>query len=225
MAQIYRTIPFANVQPVLYQLSIRSPGASFAEFATYTFPLSPNQLRVTRNSMSSFTDVQGPPSSQGVTRVMDTFGLAPPIFEIRGTTGWDRHLSDGYILSGLQSMQLLQQFLATYATLNQTQRQNGISQLYTLEFYDYFGSNFWVVEPVGPQSVSQASDRPVLSYYNFRWAGVKPAGLPLLGAADAIAQVFGTPAQVAALNAASTTGAIIAAYSPTGPLSIGSFTL
>ena len=44
---------------------------------------------------------------------------------------------------------------------------------------------FWVVEPVGPQVFRMGSDRPTLVYYRFRWAAVRPAGVPVLGLADA----------------------------------------
>jgi hypothetical protein len=112
MGPLFRTISVPAIQPALYQLSIRNPGQQFTELATYTFPLTPSSLRSERSSMSSYFDTQGPASSQGVSRVVDTYGLAPPIFTIEGTTGWDRHLSDGYILTGLQSLQLLEQFLS-----------------------------------------------------------------------------------------------------------------
>lgn len=166
--------------------------------------------------MSSYSETQGTPLQQGVARVVDVYGLTPPIFTIEGTTGWDRHASDGYILTGLQSVQLLAAFLARYAQLNQIQRAAGIAQLYALEFYDYFGDNFWQVEPVGPQILRQAADRPLLTYYRFRWVGVKPVGIPILGLADAIAQTLGVSAAVAAVNAASSLGAMLTAYAPTG---------
>ena len=217
MAQTFRThpAPLGNV-PALYQLSIRAPGQVFAELSTYTFPLTPSQLRTERSSLSSFSDTQGPPSSQGVTRVMDVYGLAPPVFAIEGTTGWDYHLSDGFLLTGLQSMQLLAKFLEQYATLNQIQRASGNPNLYTLEFYDYFSLNFWVVEPVGPQVFRQANDKPNLIYYRFRWAAIKPAGLPVLGYIDALANTLATPAQQAVVNAAMTVGAFVTAYGPAG---------
>ena len=213
---IFRTIDVPTTQPVLYQLSIRAPQQAFADLATYTFPLSPTSLRQERSSLSSFYDTQGPSTSQGVTRVVDTYGLAPPIFTIEGTTGWNRHLSDGYVLTGLQSMQLLAKFLARYAELNQLQRQSGNSELYALEFYDYFSSNFWQVEPIGPQVFRQVNDKPLLVYYMFKWAGVTPLALPVLGEADAILNTFATPAQQAAVNAARTLGATLQAYGPTG---------
>jgi len=177
MTALFRTKPVANTQTVLYSLSLRAPVVTSLELSTYTFPLSPTALRTERSSLSSFSDTQGPSLSQGVTRVMDTYGLAPPIFTIEGTTGWDFHSADGYSLSGLESMQQLALFLATYADLNQTQKLLGTSYLYTLEFYDYFTSNFWQIEPIGPQIFHQDAQRPILTYYRFKWAATKPAGL------------------------------------------------
>lgn len=216
MPHTFRTIPVPDAQPAIYQISIRAPGQIFAELSTYTFPLTPMALRYTRPALSSFSETQGPPSTQGVTRIVDTYGLAPPIITIEGTTGWDKHLSDGYILGGLGSLSLLVKFLGRYAQLNQIQRNAGNSELYTLEFYDYFSNNFWQIEPVGPQIIRQAADRPLLTYYRLQWAAVRSVGVPVLGAADAMASVLATPATQAILNAASTVGAMVAAYGPTG---------
>lgn len=221
MGQEFRTIPVGlGILPVLYQLSIRAPGPAALDIATYTFPLSPTQLRMDRSSLSTFTDVQGPPTTHGVTRVVDTYGLAPPVFTIEGTTGWDRHAADGFILSGTQSMQLLQGFLANYATLNQQQRAAGNPQLYGLEFYDFFANQFWQVEPIGPQIYRQSVDKPTLIYYRFRLAAVKPAGTPILGEIDALAGLLGVPAVQSAINAAQTMNAFIFSYSPAG-VSVG----
>lgn len=217
MPQTFRTQPVGQYVPAFYQVSIRSPGSLAAMFATYTFPLSPGALRTDRSFLSNFVDVQDDSTNfQGVKRIVDTYGQAAPMFTIEGTTGWDRHMSDGYLLSGLQSIQLLQAFLSRYATLNQIQRRAGNPNLYSLEFYDYFQQQFWVVEPVGPQIVRQSADRPLLTFYRFRWIGVRLAGVPLLGEADALLQLFGTPSVVAAVNAASTIGAIVTTYGPTG---------
>jgi len=219
--QSFNTIAVQPYAPVLYQLGMRAPDSFLSEFATYTFPLSPSSIRYEPSSASSFGDVHGPAQTRGVTRYVDRFGLTPPMITIEGTTGWDRHQSDGYILTGLQSIQLLQQFLAQYATLNETQLQSGNPQLYTLEFSDYFLNQFWVVEPIGPQVVRQSADKPTLVYYRFRWAAVAPLGLLdfAIGEADALLQVFGTPAAAAAVNAATTLGAMLVAYSPAGPVS------
>ena len=217
MAWTFRTVPapMGNI-PCCYQLSIRAPNQLFSETSTFTFPISPGQLRMERSSLSSFSDTQGPASSQGVTRVVDTYGLAPPVYTIEGTTGFDRHLADGYVLTGLESMQLLAQFLSQYATLNKQQQTAGNPRMYSLEFYDYFMDQFWVIEPVGPQIFRMGNDRPTLVYYRFRWAAVRPAGVPVLGLADALAGTLGTSTAQAAINAASTLGAFLVSYGPAG---------
>ena len=216
MVQHFQTADVGQYQPAIYQLSIRAPGQAFAELATYTFPLTPTVLRKERNALSTFMETQGPPGSNGVTRIVDSYGLSPPIWTIEGTTGWDRHAMDGYVLTGLQSMQLLEQFLARYEQLNQMQRQQGNVQLYALEFYDYFRNDFWQIQPSGPQGIRQTSDRTKLVYYRFRWIGIQPIAMPLAGEIDALLTTITTPAVTAAFQAARTVGAMLVAYGPTG---------
>jgi hypothetical protein len=203
-------------QQVLYSLRLCAPVVDSIEISTYTFPLSPSSLRMERSSMSSFSDTQGPILTQGVSRVMDTYGLAPPIFTIEGTTGWDLHSGDGYSLTGLQSMQQLAAFLATYADLNQVQRAAGIPYLYSLEFYDYFTSNFWKIEPVGPQIFQQDASRPQLVYYRFRWAATIPAG-GVIDILDEIVNTFSVGSQLASSGLGQNIGGILGNYSPSGP--------
>lgn len=218
LAPTFRPVSVPNNAPVLFQISIRAPDSLYSEFATYTFPLSPASVRYERSQMSAIMDVQGPASSQGVTRVIDTYGQAPPIISIEGTTGWDRHAMDGYVLTGLQSVQLLQQFLSRYATLNQTQMRTGNASLYSLEWYDFFSNQFWVIEPIGPQAVWQDTSRPMLTNYRFRFAASTQPGLMnvALHGADALLSLLATPAQQAALMAIQTVAAMAAAYAPTG---------
>jgi len=216
MAQIFRTKDVGAYAPALYQISIRAPNQAFAELVTYTFPLSPTSIRMERNALSSFAETQGPSSSLGVTRIIDHYGLSPPTYTIEGTTGWDRHATDGYVLTGLQSMQLLDKFLQRYAELNSIQTQSGIAQMYALEFYDYFTQNFWQVEPIGPQGFRQSADRTKLVFYRFRWACVQPVGIPLIGETDALLTTLGVPAATAAINAAQTIATMAAVYSPVG---------
>ena len=64
----------------------------------------------------------GPPLTTGVTRSIDDFGIAPVMYLIEGTTGWDRHQTDGMIFTGLQSVQQLQLLIRTFAALNQQQK-------------------------------------------------------------------------------------------------------
>jgi hypothetical protein len=214
------TIP-NNIRPCLYQLSIRSPGPHSAEYATYTFPLSPALLQADVNTLAMMADLKGPALTGGVTRNVDHYGIAPPVFRIEGTTGWDSHVTDGYILPGLQSLNLLQTFLVEYQVLNQQQLAQGNPQLYTLEFYDFFTPQFWQIEPIGPQGVRYANDKPLLGFYKFRWLAIAPVGAPTLGEIDAMAQVLNQPVAVAALGAASTLGAVLTVYTGTG-LTLGS---
>lgn len=216
MAAMFRTKSVAMSQRVLYQLRLCAPVISAIEISTYTFPLSPSSLRTERSSMSSFSDTQGPPLTQGVSRVMDTYGLAPPVFTIEGTTGWDLHSTDGYSLSGLQSMQQLAQFLAVYADLNQVQRVAGIPYLYSLEFYDYFTSSFWKIEPVGPQVFQQDAARPQLVYYRFRWAATIPAG-GVADVLDEIGDALGVGSALASSSLGQSIGSTLGNYSPSGP--------
>lgn len=214
----FRPQPVPNNAPVLFQLSIRAPNSMFSEFATFTFPLSPSAVRYERSQLSTMMDVQGPAKSQGVTRIIDTYGQAPPIISIEGTTGWDRHAMDGYILTGLQSVQLLQQFISRYATMNQTQMKSGNASLYSLEWYDFFSNQFWVVEPIGPQAVSQDISRPMLTNYRFRFAASVPPGLlnVALHGVDALVSLTGNTAAQGALMAVQSVGAMAFAYAPTG---------
>lgn len=216
MSQTVRNTPASITTPALYQLSIRAPGYGAQEVATYTFPIPPASVRYDTSGASSYMDTQGTPNQQGISRVIDRYGLTPPIITIEGTTGWDYHASDGGVLSGQQSMQLLQAFLAQYATLNDGQRENGNSSYYTLEFYDYFSSQFWIIEPVGVQPVRQSADRPLLTYYRFRWVAQQAVSVPVYGPPDSLLALFSVPAQAVAVATATSISALLNNYSPVG---------
>ena len=213
---LFRTIDVGNRGVALYQLSIRDPGQAFADLITYTFPLTPASVRSEPNALSTFSDTQGLPLQSGVARVMDTYGLSPPMFTIEGTTGWDRHSSDGYVLTGLQSILLLRSFIDQYVQLNQNQRQAGNPNLYALEFYDYFTSQFWQVEPVGPQIVRQTNDRPQLSFYRFRLAAICPVRLSANNIADAMLHLLNVPILQAINSAAESVSTMLTTYGPAG---------
>lgn len=201
---------------MLYQLSVRDPSQAYADLMTYTFPLSPSSVRTEPNALSTFSDTSGSPLQNGVSRVMDSYGLSPPIISVEGTTGWDRHSTDGYVLTGLQSMLLLRNFLDTYAQLNQTQRQAGNPNLYQLEWYDYFTSAFWQIEPIGPQIVRQTNDRPQLSFYKFRFAAIAPVRLNAINVTDAILHLLNVPILQAIGSAALSMNAMLSVYGPAG---------
>jgi hypothetical protein len=200
LSQSFSTVKVPNTQLALYTLSIRSPGYSLLSFFTYTFPISPGSLRKAPTAMSALYDTSGPVLTNGVTRNIDSFGLAPPIYTLEGTTGWDRHATDGLIFTGLQSIQQLQYLISLYAQLNQQQKQANNPSLYTLEFYDYFNQEFWQVEPIGEMEIRQSERAPTLQYYRLRFAAVQQVSAPLISDvfADPILQLFAAASSAAA---------------------------
>ena len=180
-----------NFQTAVYQLAIRAPAPPYPLVASYTFPLTPESFRKEYAAMSNFYDVAGSPAQAGVQRIVDTYGDSPVTFVLEGTTGWSFHSSDGYSMTGLQSIQSIQNFLNYYAQLNQIQVQNHVPDLYILEFYDYFAGNFWQVVPVGRQGLVRNVRRPLLASYYFRLVGIASLSAPPgAGAADPIAAAF-----------------------------------
>ena len=222
MSRIFRTIDTPVLALPLYQLSIRNPGQAYGELSTFTFGLSPQSIRIEPTSLSSFSDTQGPPQQFGVNRVVDTYGLSPPMITIEGTTGWDRHSTDGFTAGGLQAMDMLKKFLEQYAQMNQLQRVSGNAKLYALEFYDYFTSQFWQVEPIGPQVFRQAMDRPLLSYYRFHWAAICPVRQPPGSEYDVLLGLLSTRAQEAIINATIGINFVLGNYDPVGIATIAS---
>jgi len=214
---LYRTVDVGNGSGVvLYQLSIRDPGQAYADLATYTFPLSPSDLRSEPSALSTFSDTQGTSLQGGVSRVMDTYGISPPVFTIAGTTGHDRHSTDGYVLSGLQSMLLLRNFINQYVELNQIQREAGNSNLYALEFYDYYMSQFWQVEPIGPVVIRQTNDRPQIAFYRFRFAAIAPVRLNAINVEDAMLHLLNVPILQAIGSASESVNTMLSVYGPAG---------
>lgn len=214
LTQGFSTVKVPNLRLALYTLSIRSPGFSLLSFFTYTFPISPTSIRKSYSAMSTMYDTSGPPSTQGVTRSFDDFGNCPVMYSIEGTTGWDRHQTDGFIFTGLQSIQQIQSLLTLYAQLNQVQKQANNPQMYSLEFYDYFNGEFWQVQPIGEQEIRQSERAPLLQYYRFQLAGIKPVSAPLISDifADPVAQLFVAGASAAARGVNSLIGDVLGVY-------------
>jgi hypothetical protein len=125
-------------------------------------------------------DVAGPPNTNGVTRIVDQYGIAPPILTIEGTTGWQRHNMDYFRYTGLQSIQQLELTIRKYISLNQTLISIGITNnLYTLEFWDDFTGSYYQVEPIGEFGIKQSASQPLLMYYSFRLAVIKKIDEPV----------------------------------------------
>jgi hypothetical protein len=166
--------------------------------------------------MAAIYDTQGTSAQLGVNRDIDRFGQSPPTFTIEGTTGWKRHQLDGYLYSGLSSMKALEKVLSTYQQLNQSVLESNLTDLYSLEFYDYFKGEYWQVEPVGRQGVWQSRERTLFVNYRFQWAAIKRVNAPIVGIIDALANVFGSPATATAANVVLGINNFINTYTPDG---------
>lgn len=202
-----------NLLPAIYGLGIQLGALPYIVF---NFPISPANIRKEYPGVTTTYQVAGTPAQNGVQKNADVYGIGPPNFIIEGTTGWNRVAATGYLLTGLEAAQTLETLIQDYGQLNATATAAG-TQLYTLEFYDYFANSFWEVVPEGPQGFYQDNQHPLLTNYRFRFTGIKNiAGSAAvdLGEADAMAQVFATPAVSAALNAATTTIGLANLYAP-----------
>lgn len=214
--QSFGTIPVTPHRIALYSMSIRAPGIPFLAYASYTFPLSPAAILKDFTSLTNYFDVQGEPEDGGVARIIDSYGNTPVIYSISGTTGWKMHATDGYALTGLDSIKALQEFLHLYAKLNATQGATN-QPPYTLEFYDYFSGEFWQVEPFGKQEFRQSRDRPLLTNYSLRWAGVRNLGSPITDILDALVNLIDNPAQQALAFVGRGAGNMLLNYSGSTP--------
>ena len=215
-AQTYRNQQVPNMGQAIYRLSIRNPNKAKTALMTYTFPLSPSNIRRTKTSMATFYDTQGTPAQYGVARLVDQYGMAPLIFDIEGTTGWQKHLTDGFQYTGLQSIQVIESYLLEFARLNANKATSLSSDLYTLEFYDYFSSVFYEVVPVGPQQVWQDSQKPLLTNYKFHLVGIRPVNGPALpsgSTTDPIAAAFGAAVSTVQATVGGLMGGVSSLYS------------
>lgn len=175
----YATVPTVNTQPTTYSLSIRAPGIAGLPVLTYSFPLSPQNIRKDVTALGSVYDVAGPASTNGVTRIVDQYGLTAPTFIIEGTTGWQRHNMDYFQYTGLQSINALEQTIESYISANQVLAAQGATDLYTLEFWDDFRGEYYQVEPIGNQGIRQSAAQPLLVYYSFRLVAVQEISQPI----------------------------------------------
>lgn len=180
----YRTQPVSTFPPALYSLAIRSGSAPFLPYFVYTFPLSPSNLRKESAGMGNFYDVAGAPAGFGVARIPDVYGLSPPVYTISGTTGVKYHSTDRYLLTGLQSILVLQGAIAQYYALVASAVQSGAQQLPRLEFYDFFQSDFYWVVPLNSQVISQDAARPQLVNYQLRLVAIQSLLQPLIADLD-----------------------------------------
>jgi hypothetical protein len=191
--QSFHTQPVVNTRMALYALSIRNPDAAQSNYKTYIFPISPARITRSFTAMSNIFDTAGSQQENGVHREIDSYGQAPPTFLLEGTTGWQRHQTDGGALTGIESVIAVYQFLAQFAALNTAQVANNAASLYTMELYDYFEGTFWQVAPVGEQRLFQDKTQPLLYNYAFRLPAIRNLGVPPAPTPDPVLTAFSTP--------------------------------
>jgi hypothetical protein len=100
------------------------------------------------------------------------------MFSIEGTTGWKRHSNDDFKFTGLASILQLQKLFDVFAVFNQEQMNNNAKDLFIMELYDYFSSEYWEVVPIGEQEIRLDASRPLWTYYNLKLAGIKRVSAP-----------------------------------------------
>lgn len=213
-----RTIP-ALTPYSLYALALRSSGFGGIPLFIYTFPLSPANISREVVGMGNFFDVSGPASNFGVNRIIDQYGQSPPIYTLKGTTGVKFHSRDGFIWSGLQSIQILKGMISQYFSLNAAAVQAGDQNLYKLEFYDYYMGEFWEVVPIGPQGTFQSSQAPQLVFYQFHFVGRVSLEQPIANILDPILSKLETPLNKAFTELGSKINSFLTSYSQSSPIS------
>jgi hypothetical protein len=193
--QYFFSIPFANNQPVLYKLSIVANGVPGAILPDFIFPLTPNNIQKQSISLTNYYDVSGPANSVniGVQRIIDIYGLTPPILTISGTTGFQFHSLDQFQWSGKASFARLVQFIQTYiyaATAAATSEQ--VSNIPVLQFTDGYTGEVFNLIPLNQQIYSQDVSRPIYQTYNLQFLSTASVTQTPVGLAqqDIIIQAF-----------------------------------
>jgi len=198
--QKFATLPVSSLGKgvALYILSIREPGfnASPLPGYTYVFPMSPQAVKKETTFLNTIYDTQSFDNGTGVQRFVDMWGQSPPIYTLRGTTGWKRHSTDSFALTGKDSIGAVQDVMAKFTELNQLQLALQATDFYTLEFYDYWMNEYWQIVPIGPQGIDQNANAPLISTYTFRFAAIQAVDSPISSTAlDLLIGALSTGAQ------------------------------
>jgi len=170
--QYFFTVPFANNQPVLYKLSLFTLGDPNAVGPTeeFIFPLTPAKVTKTVMNLTNYYDVQGNNTNYGVQRIIDVYGLTPPIITISGTTGFQFHSLDGYQWSGRSSFARLVALIQAYATaVAQANSSSQTTTLPLLQFTDSYTSEVYNVVPLNQQSYNMDVSRPIYQMYDLQF--------------------------------------------------------
>ena len=130
-------------------------------------------------NLTSYFETQGisPATDLGVRRIIDQYGVAPPIISISGTTGFKYHSLDGFQWDGKQSVLRLEALIRTYAILVQQQAAAG-QPLPQMFFNDSWKQLTWQVVPIGPQNFQMSAGRPLFTNYLISFIASQVANTP-----------------------------------------------
>jgi hypothetical protein len=169
------TVPFANNQSVLYKLQIDLGTGGVGPAGNpdpFIFPLTPNNVSKQSINLTNYYDVASTnPDQFGVQRIIDNFGLTPPIITISGTTGFQFHSLDNYQWSGKSSFAQLVKYIQQYNSLvvNNVSSGQSAGPLPRMIFTDGFTNESFDVVPFGNQGYAMDAGRPIYQTYNLQF--------------------------------------------------------
>lgn len=195
--QYFFSIPFANNQAVLYKLSIVAVGSTgpVQDTQDFIFPLTPNNIQKQSVSLTNYYDVAGPGNSTnlGVQRIINQYGMTPPIITISGTTGFQFHSLDQFQWSGKASFAKLVNFIQLYIALVTSATSSAqATNVPGLQFTDGFTGEVFDIVPLNQQLYSQDASRPIYQTYNLQFLARASVSPEVVGLAqqDSIIQAF-----------------------------------
>lgn len=188
-SQYFFTVPFANNQLTLFELVILDPNTFQPIGEPYIFPLSPASINIQYTSMNNYFDVRGTAAQFGVQRIVDQYGIAPPVLTVNGTTGFQFHSLDGYKWSGRNSIQRLLQIINNFTQLVQ-QAITASQALPQLIWSDTYNQQIYSIVPYGPQGFSMDNSRPLYNNYALQFVIIGTNLVSPSPPPDPVAQAF-----------------------------------
>lgn len=167
-------IPYTGGVPI-FRISIIDGKDNSIIKKTYTFPISPSLYNKEFVSLSTAYNTAASGFLGGVKRIIDQYGITPPVWKFKGSTGFKYHALDNYQYTGNQSLKILVDIITQYAKDQAVNTANN-SPLDIMELNDYFDNDHWYVVPVGNQGIMRGANAPLWGYYDLVFFGMTPAG-------------------------------------------------
>jgi hypothetical protein len=176
--------PLANTGgPSIFRLAIYDANHQPVPGSSYIFPISPQGYTKKIVNLSTFFDTPGRDKNNGVNRIVDLYGTAPPVWTFKGTTGYQLHNLDAFAYTGFQSLKILFRMIEVYSGLQVSASQTG-RKSYILELDDYYNGDFYEVVPLGPQNLARNETRPIIGFYDLNLVGIRSVSEPDLSNED-----------------------------------------